>query len=94
MRSIWGLYKSARDNDDDNTAISSKGQASSLDALATKVGSHGGVLVGSNDMRISNVASPPAAIPTAGTVLWSTTSKVAMFSDGTSMFTAEGSLMG
>lgn len=96
MRSIHGIYKQLRDtvvNVATNvTAISSRGQASSLDTLDIKVGSHGGVLVGSNDMRVSNVASPPAAIPSAGIVVYETTRKVPLFSDGTSMFLATGSL--
>lgn len=83
MRSIHGLYKSARDNDNDDT---------DLTALETKVDSHGGVLVGSNNMRISNVASPPATVPSAGTTVYETTRKVPLFSDGTSMFLATGSL--
>ena len=85
MRSIHSLYKSARDNDDDNTAISSRGQASSLETLT-------GVGVGSGTTRVSNVASPPATIPSAGTMVWETTRKIVLFSDGTSMRTAEGSV--
>jgi len=97
LRSIWSIYKGTRDNDNDNTGISDNATAitagaSSLAGLTIKANSMGGTLVGSSTMRVMNVTSPPAVIPTAGTMVWETTRKCALFSDGTSMFTAEGSL--
>lgn len=90
MRSLWSLYKAARANDDDDTDLTAL--ETNLDTLETKVDSHGGVLVGSNNMRVTNVATVPGVIPAAGTMVWDSTLKCALFSDATSFFTAEGSL--
>jgi len=97
VRSIWSIYKSARANDNDDTGIAANvtniaADVSSLAGLTTKVNSQGGTHSGSSTMRVINVASPPAVIPAAGTMVWETTRKIALFSDATSMFTAEGSL--
>ena len=65
MRSIWSLYKAARDNDDDNTLIatnvtaiaSSTIRANSLavkvDSHAVQIGSHA-IRMGSQDTRIGS----------------------------------------
>lgn len=83
MRSIHGLYKTARDNDDDDT---------DLTTLETEVDSQGGALAGSASMVVINVSSTPTSIPAAGTIMFDTTLKCLIVSNATSFFTAEGSL--
>lgn len=61
------------------------GAVNSLEAEA-------GYVVGSYAMRVLNVASAPTTIPDAGTTYFDTTRKVALYSDGTSMFLATGSI--
>ena len=108
MKSIWSLYKGERDNADDTASISSRAMVSSLTGLTTQVGSktaissfnaldikvdsYHGYNVGSVAERVINVASPSAVIPAAGTMTFETTRKIPLFSDGTSMFLATGSL--
>ena len=99
MKSIWSLYKAERDNADDTASISSRAMVSSLAGLTANVGSAntkaasmGGTLAGSSTMRVINVASPSAVMPVAGTMTFETTRKIPLFSDGTSMFLATGSL--
>ena len=90
MRSIWGLYKSARTQDDDDSTLTSV--VNSLGTLTTKVNTTTGYAVGSIAARTINVASVSAIIPAAGVSHFDTTRKVALYSDGTSMFLATGSL--
>jgi len=90
MRSIWALYKSARSQDNDDSGITSI--TNSLGALTTEVGTISGYTVGSASLRVINVASAVTVIPAAGIMQFDTTRKVALFSDGTSMFLATGSL--
>lgn len=90
MRSIWRLYQSARSQDNDDSGIT--GLTNSLTTLNTTVNSRNGYNVGSVAPRVINVASAPTTIPDAGTVNFDTTRKCALFSDGTSMFLATGSL--
>ena len=84
MRSMWELERTV---DNNNTVLTN-----SLNTLDTKVGSMEGVQIGSNALRVLNVASVSGTIPSAGTVHFDTTRKAALFSDGTSFFLATGSL--
>lgn len=86
MRSIWGLYKSAKSQDDDDAAIT--GLTSSLTTLTSKVNTVYGSVLGSLNMKVVNVASAPTTIPGAGIIQFDTTRKVIIYSDGTSMFLA------
>lgn len=84
MRSIWGLYKTARSQDNDDAGIT--GLTNSLTTLTSKVNTTNGSVIGSIQTRLLNVASVPATIPAAGVTLYDTTRKVLIYSDGSSMF--------
>lgn len=90
MRSLWSLYKSARSQDDDDSDLTSI--TNSLGTVTTEVATVTGYVVGSLSNRVLNVESASTTIPEAGTMEFDTTRKVALFSDGTSMFLATGSL--
>lgn len=86
MRSIWSLYKTARTQDDDDAGIT--GVTNSLTTLNTQVGTLNGYVVGSINMRVTNVATAPTTIPAAGVIQFDSTRKEIIYSDGTSMFLA------
>lgn len=85
MRSLYELERAVDNNDITLT--------NSLGTLNTKVNSMEGVQVGSNSLRVLNVASIPTTVPDGGILLWDTTAKVLAISDGTSIWnTHNGSL--
>lgn len=97
MRSLWSLYKSARSQDDDDSDLTSITNSLGtvtieVASLTTEVATVTGYVVGSLSSRVLNVESASTTIPAAGTMEFDTTRKVVLFSDGTSMFLATGSL--
>jgi len=63
-----------------------------VNSLETQTTSLIGYTAGSAALRVINVVSAPVSIPLAGITYFDTTRKVALYSDGTSMFLATGSL--
>lgn len=61
-------------------------------AQTAAANSFGALLVGSGTMRVSNVASVPTTIPSAGVMHFDTTRKCLVISNGTSFYLGTGSV--